>query len=230
MTSACWGIVIASGKGEKFAPDVDTAFLNIASRPVLTYSLSAFEHCPDIEGIVVVAPKERMESIRNMVHMFGSVKVKKIVAGTNLRQTSVLNGLKALEDAKPDVVVIHDASRPCVKPSQISETIKVARKSGCAVTGYKVVDALKVVEKGNKVAEHLPGGVYWTTVSPQAFKTDVLVKALEAAQKKKLALSDDCEALSLLKGKEVSVVATDLPDVRISSPADLMLAEILLRR
>ena len=93
MIHTSWGIIIASGKGEQLAPDVDLAFLSVASKPVLAYSLLAYEQCPDIDGIVVVVGKERMDAVVTLSRMFGSSKLKKVVAGTAQRGTSVQKGL-----------------------------------------------------------------------------------------------------------------------------------------
>lgn len=227
MTSSTWGVVIASGKGEKFGPDIDTAFLNIGSRPVLTYTLSAFEHCSDIEGVVIVGPKERLENIRVMVQMFGCYKVKKIVAGTNHRLSSVLHGLKAL-DKDVGNVVIHDASRPLVKADQLSDVIKSAKKNGSGVLASPVTDHVKLAKKGAKVTEALDSEGLWAVRAPQAFKYSVILKAMETATKKKADIAEDSAALALIK-QDVYLVATDRPDLRISGPSDLVLAEFLLR-
>lgn len=227
MSSFTWGIVVASGKGEKFAPDIDTSFLNLGSKPVLTYSLAAYEHCPEVDGIVIVAPKERLENVKVMVQMFGCYKVKKIVAGTSHRQTSVLNGLKALED-NVTVVSIHDASRPNVTSEQISETIKTAKRYGSGVLAVKLSDNVKVVEKGATVTQDLEDGNLWLVQTPQAFKTDLIVKGYESAQKKKATISDDSQALTLIKA-EVHLVPNEKNLVKIAGPIDLQMAEFLLR-
>jgi 2-C-methyl-D-erythritol 4-phosphate cytidylyltransferase len=227
MTSSTWGVIIASGKGEKFAPDIDTSFLNLGSKPVLTYSLTAYEHCPEVDGIVIVAPKERLENVRVMVQMFGCYKVKKIVAGTGIRQSSVLNGLKAVDDGV-GIVSIHDASRPNVTKEQIAETIKSAKRYGSGVLAMKIGDAVKRVEKGATVTESLDAGNLWSAQTPQSFKTDVILKGYEAAQKKKVSLADDSHALSLIR-QEVHLVPTERLSVRITGPLDLQIAEFLLR-
>ena len=225
--SSTWGVIIACGKGEKFGAEIDTSFLNLGSKPILTYSLSAYEHCPDVDGLVIVAPKERLENVRVMVQMFGCYKVKKIVAGAATRPASVLNGIRAV-DENVAIVSIHDASRPNITPEQISETIKSAKRYGSGVLASRLADAVKVAEKGTTVSDSLNGGTLWSALTPQTFKTDLIAKAYESAIKKKLAVLDDSQVLSLAK-QEVHLVPTERHSIRVSGPAELQMAEFLLR-
>jgi 2-C-methyl-D-erythritol 4-phosphate cytidylyltransferase len=227
MSSTTWAVIIASGKGEQFAPDVDTAFVNLGSKPVITYSLSVYEHCPEVDGIVIVAPKDRVENLRAMMQMFGCYKVKRIVAGTGARQNSVLAGLRAIDD-DVSVVSIHDSSRPCVTGDQVSETIKMAKRYGCGVIATKITEAVIESAKGFVASGSVDAEKLWLTATPQAFKFDLIVKALELAQKKKMVLHDDSEAMALIK-EEVRLVPATKPTLRIATPADLHLAEWLLR-
>ena len=81
MKQSIWGLVMATGKAEQISSEIETAFLYLNDRPVLAYSLAAFNQCPEIEGIVVVVSRERAESVLGMVKLFGFAKVKKIVVG-----------------------------------------------------------------------------------------------------------------------------------------------------
>lgn len=229
MSLSTWGVIVASGKSEKFGADFDTAFLHLVTRPALAFALERYEQSPDIEGVVVVAPKDRVDSLRGMVHVFGYMKVRKIVAGTNQRQTSVIAGLDALEDESVGIVSIHDGSRPCVTAADISETIKSAKRYGSGVLAVQVADAVKVTKKGSNLAKTVDDDGIWIAQTPQAFKIDLIRKGLAVAQKKKIVLGDDSEALSLI-GEEVRIVQADGPRVRISRAADLNYAELLLRR
>ena len=117
-----YGVIVAAGKSERMGAKVDKAFLSLGTRPVIAYSLLAFEKCHDIDGIILVCRKDRMESARAMASMFGCSKLVRVVAGGSKRQVSVANGLAALGD-DVDVVAVHDGARPCVTPELISDTI-----------------------------------------------------------------------------------------------------------
>ena len=93
-----YGVIVAAGKSQRMGPTVDKAFFTLGSMPVLAYSVRAYEQCGDIDGVVLVVRKDRLEGARHMVKMFGYAKVRKVVAGGSKRQVSVSNGLDALGD------------------------------------------------------------------------------------------------------------------------------------
>ena len=227
MVHITWGIIIACGKGEQIAPEVDTPFLNLGSKPVLTYSLAVYEQCPDVSGVVVVVNKDRIESVLGMAQMFGFSKVQKVVAGGSSRQTSVANGLKALEE-DVSIVSVHDASRPCVTKELLSETIKAAKRYGSGVAATEVDDAVKAVEKGLSVRETISGGALWLAQSPQTFRRDLLQKGYQAASKKKVAVQDDSSAVELVAG-DVRLVPAGIINIKVKTANDFNLAMSLLK-
>ena len=110
------GIIVAGGKSERMGPKVDKAFLNLGSKPVLAYSLIAYEKCPDIDRIVLVVRKDRVEAAHGVAQMFGCSKLLRVVPGSARRQDSVANGLAALgddttEQAFARFVALQDAVR-----------------------------------------------------------------------------------------------------------------------
>ena len=228
MMASAWGLIIASGKPEDFGEGVDPSFHTLGSKPVLMHALAAFEKCPDIEGVVLLAAKDRVDSLRAMVQMFGCAKLKRIVPMGASRLASVLSVIKDLQGEKVPMLTIHEGIRPMVTPEEISETIKAAKKYGAAALCDRQHDPIRYTEKGSKVVETTQSGVAWSCRSPQTFKLDLLIKALDAAQKKKAVLRDEADALPLVKG-ELHVVAATRPVVRISGPRDLVLADYLLR-
>ena len=227
MVHVTWGIVIACGKGEQIAPEVDTPFLNLGSKPVLAYSLSIYEQCQDVAGVVVVVNKDRIESVLGMAQMFGFSKVQKIIAGGSSRQTSVLNGLKALDD-EVSLVSIHDASRPCITVDLLSETIKTAKRYGSGVVAAETDDSVKEVEKGLTVKRTVSGGSLWLAQSPQTFRRDLLQKGYAAAGKKKLIVEDDSAAVELVSN-DIRLVPAGLLNVKVKTAKDFNLAMSFLK-
>lgn len=227
MVHVTWGIIIACGKGEQIAPEVDTPFLNLGSKPVLSYSLAVYEQCQDVSGVVVVVNKDRIESVLGMAQMFGFSKVQKIVAGGSSRQTSVANGLKALEE-EVSIVSVHDASRPCITAELLSETIKTAKRYGSGVAATEVDDAVKEVEKGFSVKKTVSDGVLWLAQSPQTFRRDLLQKGYATASKKKVSVADDSSAVELIGG-EVRLVPSGLVNIKVKTAGDFNLAMSLLK-
>jgi 2-C-methyl-D-erythritol 4-phosphate cytidylyltransferase len=221
-------IIVAAGKSERMGPNFDKAFLHLATKPVLAYSLLAFEACPDIDEVFIVVRKDRIESARGMAHMFGCSKVKGVVAGGALRQDSVANGLDAL-NPETAIVAIHDGARPCVTSALISETIRTAARCGAAVAATKVTDTVKYVEKGVTVTKTLDRSKIWTVQTPQTFKVALLRKAYEAVRKKKMVVTDDASAAELVT-KTINLVPATVPNIKITTVEDLPVVAVLLER
>ncbi len=178
QTHSAWALVIACGKSEQISPDVDTAFLQMGDQPILSHSLIALERCLEIDGIVVIAAKDRMDHVVGMARMYGTPKLKKIAVGAVQKTTSIRAGLKALEDVGASLVVLHEASQPCISPATISETIKNAKRYGVSAAGNRIEAPATVVPKGLKATKCIADNSIWEIHSPVAAKLDVLQKAL----------------------------------------------------
>ena len=221
------GIIVAGGKGERMGPDVDKAFLSLGAKPVLVYSLLAFEKCPDVDEVVLVVRKERVEAARCAVQMFGCKKVIKIISGGNQRQQSVANGLAEISE-ESEVVAVHDGARPCVTLGLISETIKLARQYGSGVAAVKITDTVKEVDKGMIIAQTIDRTKLWRVQTPQAFKVALLRKAFAMVKKKKIKITDEASSVELICDN-VRLVQSSSSNIKITSADDLMLAAALMR-
>jgi 2-C-methyl-D-erythritol 4-phosphate cytidylyltransferase len=222
-----FGVIVAAGKSERMGPEVDKAFLSLATRPVLSYSLLAFEQCPLIDGVVLVVRKDRLDSARGLAQMFGCDKVRKIVAGGPSRQASVMLGLAELGD-DVRVAAVHDGARPCVTSDLIAETVKSAKRYGSGVAAVKITDTVKEVDHGMLVARTVDRSKLWAVQTPQTFKVECLMRAYENAKKKKLVVTDEASAVEAL-GEEVHLVPAPLSNIKITTPEDLTLATAILK-
>jgi len=221
-----FGVIVAAGKSKRMGPTVDKAFLNLGTKPVLAYSVQAFESCADIDGVILVVRRDRVSAARTLAEMFGCAKVKRVVAGGAERQGSVWNGLCELSD-DVNIVAVHDGARPCVSPQLISETIKSAKRHGSGVTAVKITDTVKQVNKGLTVTKTLDRAKLWTVQTPQTFKRELLVSAFTAVRKRRATVTDEASALELCS-KLVHLVPSSVPNVKITTPDDLSLAATML--
>ncbi len=222
-----YGVIVAGGKSERVGANVDKVFLNLGTQPVLAYSVLAFEKCPDIDGVILVVRKDRIEAARGMSQMFGCYKVKRIVAGGATRQASVLNGLNQLnEDVK--IVAVHDGARPCVTSAIISETVKSAKRYGSGVAAVKITDTVKHVDKGTIISKTVDRTKLWAVQTPQAFRVDLLLAAFKEVKKKKLDVTDEASAVELVCD-DVRLVPAALSNIKITTADDLNLAAALLK-
>ena len=215
-------IVVAAGKSERMGTGTDKAFLNLGPKPVLAWSLLAFERCTDVDQIVVVVRKDQIVATKALVRMFGISKIRTVVAGGQKRQDSVMNGLKEV-DSDTRIVVIHDGARPCVKPETIAETVKVAKRTGAAVIGCHIWDTVKYVEKGTTVSRTEDRSKLWAVQTPQAFSASVIRRAYAEVVKKNVDVTDDASAVELI-GEPVKIVESNVPTLKITTVEDLRVA------
>lgn len=220
-------IIVAAGKSERMGTGTDKAFLSLGSRPLMAWSLLAFEQCPDIDQIVLVVRKERVQAARGVAQMFGISKLRQIVAGGTKRQDSVRHGLKEL-DPDTRLVVVHDGARPCITSELIAETLQSARKNGSGVAACRVVDTIKHVERGAIVDHTLNRDKLWAVQTPQSFKADLLLRAYAKVEEKNATVTDEAAAVELL-GEPVRLVEWPRLNIKITVPEDLTVAAALLR-
>lgn len=215
-------IIVAAGKSERMGAGTDKAFLNLGPKPVVAWSLLAFERCADVDQIILVVRKDQLIAAKAVVRMFGISKVRAVVAGGAKRQDSVMNGMKEL-DLDTRFVVVHDGARPCVKPETISEVVKLARRNAAAVVGCRIWDTVKFVEKGTTVTRTEDRTKLWAVQTPQAFDVRLLKRAYAAVVEQKLDVTDDASAVELL-GESVKIFETEKPNLKITTVEDLQLA------
>lgn len=222
-------IVLASGKSTRMGGAVDKCFLSLGSRPVVAWSLLAFEACPDINNIILAVRKEQVTAAWGIQKMFGLNKLKKIVVGGSRRQDSVLAALKNILPAEARYVVIHDAARPCITPEMVSEILKQAKRFGSAVVASPMVDTVKTAGKDMMTSGTLDRSTLWAVQTPQAFLTEKLRAAYEQFASDKKTLFTDDSAVLEAAGEPSKLVRWDAPNPKITTPTDLTLAAALLR-
>ena len=218
-------IILAAGKSERLGAGTDKAFLSLGSKPVVAWSLLAFERCTDVDNIILVVRKDQLIAAKALARMFGISKLAAVVAGGAKRQDSVANALKEL-DVDTRVVVVHDGTRPCVTNETISEVVKLARRNGAAVTGRRIWDTVKLVEKGTTVARTEDRTKLWAVQTPQGFQIRTLRNAYKALGKQEV--TDDCQAVELA-GEQVKIIESRLPNFKITTVEDLQIAGALLK-
>jgi len=222
-----YAIILAAGKSQRMGPQVDKAFLSLGSKPVLAYSLAVLDGCADIDGIVVVVRKDRVEGARNLARMYGCAKVKHVVAGGARRRQSLANGLAVL-DVEVAMVTVHDASRPCLTSALLDETIKAARRYGSGAAAVKLEGPLVHVDRGLTASHGVDAARLWDVQTPQTYKREVLEAALAALQASDGELPDECAAAATLD-RPLHLVAASPTNARIATPDDLPLVTALLK-
>ena len=219
-------IIVAAGKSERMGPNLDKAFLSLGSRPVVAWSLLAFENCTDIDQIILIVRKDQLVAAKSVAQLYGISKLRAVIPGGSRRQDSVQNGLKEM-DPDTRIVVVHDGARPCVKPELISNVIKSAKRNGCGVAATQIWDTIKYVERGMTVDHTVDRTKLWAVQTPQAFNASLLLRAYKEVEAKKVVVTDEAGAVELL-GEPVRLVEWKNPNLNITTAEDLAVASVMM--
>jgi len=221
-------VIVAAGRGGRFVDLLPKQFLSFAGRPLLDYSLDFFLHLPDIDHVCVVVPKglPLPEDIQSLLDAYRAEGLTVVEGGTR-RQDSVMAGLRALRPA-PEIVLIHDAARPFPPKAAVLESIDKARETGGAILAIPCTDTVKEVSSpAEPILRTLDRSRLWFTQTPQTFRFDDVMAALEDIEAKGLDITDEAQAFEVT-GRPVFVVESSASNIKITTPEDLALAECLL--
>lgn len=208
-------------------PNVDKLFLELAGRPVVLHTWLRFDACPEIDHVVLVTRPEVKQEFEKLAGRQALAKPFTLVSGGKERQDSVWNGLEAASKGT-EIVAIQDAARPCTSGELITATIAAARTTGAAVAASPVTDTIKESADGQFVSRHLDRARLWAVQTPQTFRFEIIRRAIQSARDKGQVFTDDtaaCEAI----GQPVRLVNSSTPNLKVTTPADLPLAELYLK-
>lgn len=220
-------LIVAAGKGKRFGAGFNKQYFNILGKEIIARTLEKFEDMDFIDNIVVVVSNDEIEYFNeNIVKKYAYKKIKRVVAGGEERQHSVYNGL--LESKEADIVVIHDGARPFVKKEQVLKAIDEARIHGASALAVNVKDTIKVAEGG--YFTHTPNrSTLYAVQTPQVFKYDIIINAHEFARKNNIITTDDTSLVELI-GQKVRIVDGSYDNIKITTPEDIYLAEMILKK
>ena len=208
-----WGaIVLAAGQGKRMHSPVAKQFLLLDGRPVLYYSLKAFEESGAKRIILVTGENEIEYCRREIVEKYGFRKVSDIVAGGAERYHSVRNGLRVFSRyfSPEDLVLIHDGARPLVEAGIISRAEEAAGRYGACTAAMPVKDTIK-----------------------EAFSCGLICRAYEelfADPGRQAGVTDDAMVVEAMTGARVRLVEGSYENLKVTTPEDLVIAECLLKR
>lgn len=214
-------IILAGGKGKRMGAEKSKQFIEVNGKPLIYYTLKAFEKCTEINEIVLVLPKDEIEYFNNNILNKFKFNISKIVEGGGERYDSVLNALEVLDNA--DIVLIHDGARPFVSENIILNGIKHAREYGAAAPGVMPKDTIKIKDT-NKFSIDTPDRNYLVAVqTPQCFKFDLIYRCHKAIRKEVVNVTDDTMVVEFYDNK-VYLYEGDYENIKVTTPEDLILA------
>lgn len=217
-----YAIIVAGGKGVRMGNDIPKQFLPISGRPVLMRTLEAFyKYDPEIK-LILVLPKVHQSYWKELCKKYQFSLRHEIVIGGETRFHSVKNGLDILPEN--GFVAVHDGVRPLVAQHVIDNAFKEAESSEAAIPVIEITDSLRELtpDGGSK---SVPRSSYRSVQTPQVFKTTLLKEAYR--QPFCNFFTDDASVVEAI-GKKVTLIKGNLENIKITTPKDLLLAEILL--
>ena len=215
-------VIVAAGNASRMG-GIDKVMANIQGEPMILRTVRTFQNCDPISEIVIVTREDLIVPISNLCK--NMPKVKAVVCGGKSRQESVHLGLNALSD-KVKLAAVHDGARPLITWQVIDRVVRAANSYGAAAPAIPVKDTIKVVE--GRVVKHTPDrATLFAVQTPQVFDFDMLRGALKHAETTGAQVTDDCSAVELM-GVSVKIVEGDERNIKVTTPMDLKIAEMLL--
>ena len=221
-------IVMAAGSGKRMNSKVHKQYLIIQDRPVLYYSLKAFEDSAVDEIVLVVGKGEEKFCRKEIVDKYGISKVKAIVEGGKERYHSVFEGLKQTNDAH--YVLIPDGARPFVNQDIIRRCMQEVQKYQACVVGMPVKDTIKIADEEGYAKQTPDRKNVWMIQTPQTFSYALIYEAYEEMLKTEdTAITDDAMVLERIKGKKSKLIEGSYRNIKITTPEDLLIANVYLQ-
>ena len=218
----CGVVVVAAGSASRMG-GIDKVMAELKGEPMILRTVRNFQECDAVSEIVIVTREDLIVPISNLCRSMD--KVKAVVVGGKSRQESVNLGLNALSD-KVKLAAVHDGARPLITWQVIDRAIRAANTYGAAAPAIPVKDTIKVVE--GRVVKNTPDrATLFAVQTPQVFDFDLLRGALKKAEQEGAQVTDDCSAVELM-GFRVKIVEGDERNIKVTTPMDLKIAEMLL--
>ena len=219
--SQAGAVIVGAGSSQRLG--ADKVFLPLAGKPLLAWSVDVCQNCELLSQIVIVLNESNLDSGRNLVAERGWSKVVGVCLGGERRQDSLRQGLKELK--RCDWVVIHDGARPFLTLDLIRDGLEAARGTGATTAAVPVKDTIKVGDDNEMVRETLHRQRLWAVQTPQVFRFDIITRAHGQVTDE---VTDDATLAERL-GYEVKLYMGSYHNIKITTPDDLALAEIVVK-
>ena len=212
-------VVVAAGSSQRMG--VDKAFLSLAGKPLLAWSVDVCQSCDLLDKIVIVLSEVNLASGRELMVERGWSKVVGVCLGGERRQDSVARGLEKLEDC--DWVVVHDGARPFLTQDLIRRGLVAASETGAAAAAVPVKNTIKLAGDDGLVRQTLHRRHLWAAQTPQVFRFAIIRRACRQIEDE---ATDDASMVESL-GYKVRLYMGDYNNIKITTPGDLALAEVI---
>ena len=219
-------VIVAAGKGKRMGTEISKQFLPLCGKEILAHTVEKFEKAACIRDIILVTGGDALQDVRQMAQEYGWKKIISVTEGGKERQDSVFLGLQQVPQ-DTEIVLIHDGVRPFVTEEILERSIVAAKETGGCVAGVPAKDTIKVCDAEGFAIATPDRSTLRAVQTPQVFDFDLLRGALQKAASDKAAVTDDCSAVER-RGMKIRLVAGDERNLKVTTPLDLKIAELLL--
>lgn len=221
----CTAVVLAAGSGRRMGTKVHKQYLLMGGKPVLFYSLNAFQRSKYIDEIVLVTGAGEEEYCRtSIVERYGFDKVSQVVCGGAERYHSVWNGLQTVR--REGYVFIHDGARPFVDEMIIARAYQCVREHKACAAGMPVKDTIKITDKDGFVKDTPDRNTLWLIQTPQVFEVNLLTEAYSMLmQQEDIKVTDDAMVVEQMLHYPVKLFHGTYENIKITTPEDLVIGE-----
>lgn len=217
-------ILLAAGSSRRMTSDIPKQFLPLLGEPMLVHSLRALASCPEVEAVVVAVSASRPSWVESALEM---EKLYAVTEGGSTRQASLEQAVAQLP-TQCNVVAVHDAARPLLRPAHLSALFaELVEPWQGVVPGVPLDDAIKTVAEDGTLLTNLDRAGIWRVQTPQVFLRTALQGSLENA-KARGRISQDCSEMLADSGYRIRIVRGDPLNFKVTTAPDLSLAEMLL--
>lgn len=219
-------VIAAAGTGSRMGAEKNKLLLTIGGTEIIALTLGVFEKADCIDEIILVSSVNDTDEFKRIIRENEFTKITKIVAGGEIRQESIFNGIKA---AAGDIIAIHDGARALVTEAETERVIADCLRFGAAAPGVVPKDTLKSVDEEGFVTATVPRDRTRIIQTPQVFRRDIIIKAHEKALADGVTATDDC-ALAENIGCRIKVSDGSYENIKITTPEDIITATRILEK
>ena len=218
-------VILVAGNSTRYGKGMNKNLDTIQHKPILVYSLKAFDHNKYVDDIIIVAKSEEIEVMNGIIEKQKVSKPIKVVSGGKTRQESVYN---AIIETNSDIAIIHDGARPMIKQKYIDDCLESMDKYMGATVGVKSKDTIKIANEDNEIVGTTNRENTWIIQTPQCFNRSILLSMHEKYRDND-SITDDCMLLEKDNYK-VKIITGDYSNIKITTPEDIFIVNELLSR
>lgn len=226
--NSCCAILVAAGSSTRMALETPKQFIPLCGVPAVVRTLRAFDASEKVDSIAVVCRGEHTGQMKQYIQDYGVQKPVILTEGGASRQESVAAGIAATP-GQPEYYVIHDGARPLITAAEIDSVIADAMQYGASALAVPVKDTVKVADAGGFVVSTPERSALWAVQTPQVFRREIYLAAMEQARCAGADYTDDCQLVEHT-GIRVHLTRGEYTNIKLTTPEDLALCEIILRQ